>query len=117
VGAKRTFPPSSNVTSADSSELEDEDNGDLPASGLVAPWEVLRGLADVAIERAAKVSTHLLNAFFEQPDDVGLRKAEKQAANPRAPERLPLSDRIDLRKGGRFVTKFRVGWCSPMVGV
>ena len=57
AGAKRIFPPSSNVTSAGSSEVEDEDNGELPASGLVAPWEVLRGLADVAIERAAKVST------------------------------------------------------------
>ncbi|KAJ8461994.1 hypothetical protein ONZ45_g18096 [Pleurotus djamor] len=50
---KRHAPPS-NVTSADSSDVEDEDNGDLPASGLVAPWEVLRGLADVAIRRAAR---------------------------------------------------------------
>lgn len=46
--------PSSNVTSADSTDAE-EDDGELPASGLVAPWEVLRGLADVAIERAAQV--------------------------------------------------------------
>ncbi|KAF9456161.1 hypothetical protein BDZ94DRAFT_1292962 [Collybia nuda] len=53
-GSKRQAPTSSNVTSADSSDLDDEDNGELPASGLVAPWEVLRGLADVAIERAAK---------------------------------------------------------------
>lgn len=45
----------SNVPSADSSDVEEEDNGELPASGLVAPWEVLRGLADVAIERATKV--------------------------------------------------------------
>ncbi|KAF4605049.1 hypothetical protein EYR40_003832 [Pleurotus pulmonarius] len=51
---KRHAPPSSNVTSADSSDAEDDDNGELPASGLVAPWEVLRGLADVAIRRAAK---------------------------------------------------------------
>ncbi|KAF8078785.1 hypothetical protein FPV67DRAFT_1466466 [Lyophyllum atratum] len=51
-GSKRQA--SSNVTSANSSDLDDEDNGELPASGLVAPWEVLRGLADVAIERAAK---------------------------------------------------------------
>jgi len=57
-GSKRQAPSSSNVTSADSSDLDDEDNGELPASGLVAPWEVLRGLADVAIERAAKVSSH-----------------------------------------------------------
>lgn len=46
---------SSNVPSADSSDVEEDDNGELPASGLVAPWEVLRGLADVAIERANKV--------------------------------------------------------------
>lgn len=52
-GSKRAAP-SSNVTSADSSDVE-EDDGELPASGLVAPWEVLRGLADVAIERAAQV--------------------------------------------------------------
>jgi len=45
--------PQSTVTSADSSDNEDEDNGELPASGLVAPWEVLRGLADVAVERAS----------------------------------------------------------------
>ncbi|KAH9982335.1 hypothetical protein BGW80DRAFT_1262820 [Lactifluus volemus] len=49
---KRPFPISA-PTSADSSD-EEEDGGELPASGLVAPWEVLRGLADVAIERAAK---------------------------------------------------------------
>jgi len=56
AAAKRTLRPSSVVTSPDSSDVDDEDNGELPASGLVAPWEVLRGLADVAIERAAKVS-------------------------------------------------------------
>lgn len=55
-GSKRPAPSSSNTTSADSTDHEDEDdNGELPASGLVAPWEVLRGLADVAIQRAAKV--------------------------------------------------------------
>ncbi|KAF8898911.1 hypothetical protein BD779DRAFT_1666670 [Infundibulicybe gibba] len=52
--SKRQAPSSSNVTSANSSDLDDEDNGELPASGLVAPWEVLRGLADVAIARAEK---------------------------------------------------------------
>ncbi|KAF9270061.1 hypothetical protein L218DRAFT_952259 [Marasmius fiardii PR-910] len=54
TSSKRPAPGSSNVTSAASSDVEDEDNGELPASGLVAPWEVLRGLADVASERAAK---------------------------------------------------------------
>ncbi|KAI6008289.1 hypothetical protein F5J12DRAFT_827827 [Pisolithus orientalis] len=53
-GSRRALPSSSNVTSADSSDVDDEDNGELPASGLVAPWEVLRGLADVAVERATK---------------------------------------------------------------
>ncbi|KAI9510958.1 hypothetical protein F5148DRAFT_1281323 [Russula earlei] len=41
--------------STDSSD-EDNDGGGLPASGLMAPWEVLHGLADVAIQRAAKAS-------------------------------------------------------------
>jgi hypothetical protein len=54
-GSKRTAPPSSNVTSANSSDNEEDDNGGLPASGLVAPWEVLRNLANVAIQREAKV--------------------------------------------------------------
>ncbi|KAL4069755.1 hypothetical protein V8B97DRAFT_1969116 [Scleroderma yunnanense] len=53
-GSRRVLPSSSNVTSVDSSDVEEDDNGELPASGLVAPWEVLRGLADVAIERALK---------------------------------------------------------------
>lgn len=61
-GSKRTAPPSSNVTSGESSDIEDEDNGELPARGLVAPWEVLRGLADVAIQRAAKVCATVLGA-------------------------------------------------------
>lgn len=52
-GSKRGLS-TSNAASADTSDAE-EDSGELPASGLVAPWEVLRGLADVAIERAAKV--------------------------------------------------------------
>ena len=51
LGSKR-HGPSSNVTSADSSDLDDEENGELPAQGLLAPWEVLRCLADVATERA-----------------------------------------------------------------
>lgn len=56
-GSKRALPTSSNVTSADSTDAEEDDDG-LPSQGLVAPWEVLRGLADVAIERAAQVTPH-----------------------------------------------------------
>ncbi|KAF7306766.1 Fungal-trans domain-containing protein [Mycena indigotica] len=50
---RRHASGSANVTSADSSDMDDEDNGELPETGLVAPLEVLRGLADVATERAA----------------------------------------------------------------
>ncbi|KAJ7900168.1 hypothetical protein B0H14DRAFT_2672565 [Mycena olivaceomarginata] len=53
TSGKRHAPGSANVTSADSSDI-DEEEGELPDSGLVAPLEVLRGLADVATERAAK---------------------------------------------------------------
>lgn len=110
AGSKRTLQPSSDVTSADSSEVDDDENGELPASGLVAPWEVLRGLADVAIQRAAKVSAGVpLNMSLGQLGDVRLRRVAKRAANPRAePERLPLTDRIVRPKEGRFVTKSRV---------
>lgn len=119
AGAKRGFPPSSDVTSVDSSDVDDDDSGELPASGLVAPWEVLRGLADVAIERAAKVSTSTFpNSSFEHLGDVCSRRAVKRAANLRAePEHLPLSVRVVLRKGERFVTKCPAEWYSQMVGV
>lgn len=57
---KRHAPGSANVTSADSSDIDEEDTAELPDSGLVAPLEVLRGLADVASERAAKVCLYWL---------------------------------------------------------
>ncbi|PFH54822.1 hypothetical protein AMATHDRAFT_72582 [Amanita thiersii Skay4041] len=53
LGLKRPLSPS-HIISADSSDLDEEDNGELPSHGLVAPWEVLRGLADIASRRAAK---------------------------------------------------------------
>ena len=52
IGNKKPMLQST-VTSADSSDNEEEDNGELPASGLVASWEILRGLADVAVECAS----------------------------------------------------------------
>ncbi len=45
----------STIPIIESSDEDDDDNGELPASGLLAPWEVLRGLADVAVDRATKV--------------------------------------------------------------
>ncbi|KAI9069411.1 hypothetical protein FKP32DRAFT_1617242 [Trametes sanguinea] len=76
-GTKRGLPPSSAANSADSSDAE-EDNGELPASGLVAPWEVLRGLADVAIERAAKEN----GAESEAPSRARTASPEPRQARP-----------------------------------
>ena len=63
-GSKRTAPSSSNVTSAHSSDIDDDHDGELPASGLVAPWEVLRNLANVAIQREARVIKVLSRAHI-----------------------------------------------------
>lgn len=53
---RKAITSSSNATSSNNTEDEDEDNGELPSRGLLAPWEVLRGLAEVAAERSARVS-------------------------------------------------------------
>ncbi|KAH9937267.1 uncharacterized protein B0H18DRAFT_969848 [Fomitopsis serialis] len=89
VGSKRAAPTSSNVTSADSSDVEDDD-GELPASGLVAPWEVLRGLADVAIQRAAKenggeVSEPPSRARTPSPDPRQPRPPKRRKVNHKQP--------------------------------
>ena len=63
-GVKRPLS-SSHLTSGESSDFEEEDNGELPAQGLVAPWEVLRGLADVASRRAAKVILYGITVFSQ----------------------------------------------------
>ncbi|KAI0639613.1 hypothetical protein C8Q77DRAFT_1082056 [Trametes polyzona] len=76
-GTKRGLPPPSAANSADSSDAEEE-NGELPASGLVAPWEVLRGLADVAIERAAKEN----GAESEAPSRARTSSPEPRQARP-----------------------------------
>jgi hypothetical protein len=41
----------STSNSAGSSDNEAEDEGELPTEGMVRPWEVLRGLADVAVQQ------------------------------------------------------------------
>lgn len=94
IGNKRPMPQST-VTSADSSDNEEEDNGELPASGLVAPWEVLRGLADVAVERAS-----LENGDESQPvsrartpDGDGRRsRPTKRRKTQHKPPRIVLQD-------------------------
>lgn len=60
VSTGRMSPPprkmaNSNATSSNTSDVDEDDTGELPKSGLIAPWEVLRGLADVAVKRAAQV--------------------------------------------------------------
>lgn len=95
LGSKRGPPPSSNVTSADSSDVEEED-GELPASGLVAPWEVLRGLADVAIQRAAKengeASEPPSRARTASPDPRQPRPAKRRKVNHKQPRATNFPD-------------------------
>ncbi|PCH33943.1 hypothetical protein WOLCODRAFT_130083 [Wolfiporia cocos MD-104 SS10] len=91
-GAKRGLPPSSNATSTDSSDVEDEDG--LPSSGLVAPWEVLRGLADVAIQRAAKengegVSEPPSRARTVSPEPRQSRPAKRRKVYHKQPRNFP----------------------------
>ncbi|KAI9513443.1 hypothetical protein F5148DRAFT_1302373 [Russula earlei] len=68
---KRPFPISTTM-STDSSD-KDDDGGGLPASSLVAPWEVLHGLADVAIQQAANASQckHPFSLFHSYATVVG----------------------------------------------
>lgn len=104
-GSKRQAPSSSNVTSADSSDLDEEDNGELPASGLVAPWEVLRGLADVAIERAAKVGLHTVVSRRECLT-FEIRKMAMAVNLTVEHARPPLTDNLDPRNEGKYATSF-----------
>ncbi|KAI0249491.1 hypothetical protein BJV78DRAFT_1226546 [Lactifluus subvellereus] len=86
---KRPFPIST-ATSADSSDVE-EDGGELPASGLVAPWEVLRGLADVAIQRAARENGEASDpqSCTRSPSpDVGSRRPSKRQKFRHKPPRV-----------------------------
>ncbi|KAI0307678.1 hypothetical protein B0F90DRAFT_1676149 [Multifurca ochricompacta] len=85
----------SNATSADSSDVE-EDGGGLPASGLVAPWEVLRGLADVAIQRAAKengeASEPQSRTRSPSPDPRSRRPSKRQKVHHKPPRVLKFPD-------------------------
>lgn len=74
AGTKRP----SHAVSTDSSDAEDDAGDELPASGLVAPWEVLRGLADVAIERAAIENGDASDPQNQTKDGEGSRPAKKR---------------------------------------
>ena len=97
--AKRPFPVST-ATSAESSD-DDDDGGELPASGLMAPWEVLRGLADVAIQRAAKVSQRkvslsLVSFIHHYSQENG--EASEPQSRTRSPSPDPKSRRPSKRR-------------------
>jgi hypothetical protein len=106
LGSKRQAPSSSNVTSADSSDLDEEDNGELPASGLVAPWEVLRGLADVAIERAAKVDSYYYVFYGICCLTIKIRKTATEVNHIVAHGHPLLIDNHDLLNAGKSATSF-----------
>lgn len=72
----------STVTSAASSDDEEE----LPSSALVAPIEVLRGLADAAAERHAAESKE---AEAKEPKEQAFLSASASAADPLAQTQLP----------------------------
>jgi len=69
----------STATSADSSDVEEDTVEELPAQGLLAPWEVLRGLADVAIQKAAKASR--LDLVYDLCRSCTLVSAGKRRSN------------------------------------
>ncbi|KAI0030204.1 hypothetical protein K488DRAFT_23891, partial [Vararia minispora EC-137] len=87
MGVKRGHP-GSNAVSAESSDVED-DNGELPASGLVAPFEVLRGLADAAIQRAAKE-----NGESSEPPSRARSPADEGPSNRPSKRRKTSSNKV-----------------------
>lgn len=83
----------STATSADSSDVE-EDPAGLPSEGLLAPWEVLRGLADVAIQKAAKENGEITESQTHtrspSPDPRSRRPNKKRKT--RHPTRVKFPD-------------------------
>ena len=99
---KRPFPISA-ATSAASSD-DEEDGGELPASGLVAPWEVLRGLADVAIQRAAKASQCKSSiSFISLPCRYCRRMARLVSHKVVRGRLLPIPGPVGLPRDGGFI--------------
>lgn len=107
-GSKRA---ASNQQSANSSDVEDDDEG-LPHSGLVAPWEVLRGLADVAIEQAAKVCYNGHHPIFSSLSDHAFRRTETLV---HLTLEHPRPDDIGQLNAGRQFTLKRPGSYSQTV--
>jgi hypothetical protein len=107
-GSKRTAPPSSNVTSVNSSDNEEDDNGGLPASGLVAPWEVLRNLANVAIQREAKVYYSFFSIADISSDTTPCRRMGTAASHRVEQGRHRPKDSRGRQSAGRSGIRFVV---------
>jgi hypothetical protein len=91
----------SNSASADSSDNEREDDGELPTEGMVRPWEVLRSLADVAVQQD-RIVRHLLVRTFARVLTVMRRRRSPTALRPAGRARPhPRTRAVARRNGGR----------------
>ncbi|KIY45786.1 hypothetical protein FISHEDRAFT_48819 [Fistulina hepatica ATCC 64428] len=119
-----TSMPAGPSTSGDSSDLESDDNGELPASGLVAPWQVLNGLADVAIAHAAKESGDLgesqSRAMTPDEERQG-RPSKKRKLRHRQQKGIPFPDvvaaNIISEQEARDLFKIYFEGCSTFLPV
>ncbi|EJD51772.1 hypothetical protein AURDEDRAFT_111388 [Auricularia subglabra TFB-10046 SS5] len=123
---------SSAFTSNEDSEDEGDGKTGIPASGLVAPWEVLRGLAEAAAERAAKEnggpeinSTEPPSRHSRSPGPISPDKAErpskrrKVAHGPQRPQQWPdvVTKRIISEQEARELFKIFYEGCSTFLPV
>ncbi|KZV93797.1 hypothetical protein EXIGLDRAFT_716777 [Exidia glandulosa HHB12029] len=123
---------SSAFTSNEDSEDEGEGKTGIPASGLVAPWEVLRGLAEAAAERAAKEnggpeinSTEPPSRLSRSPGplspDKGERPAKRRkvAHGPVRPQNWPdvVTKRLISEQEARELFKIFYEGCSTFLPV
>jgi hypothetical protein len=100
---------STESTSSDpNSDIDDEDdNGELPAQGLVAPWEILRCLADITTECTAKVKrllTYLFNIFLTS---LNVRKP-MMVLNYLAGQGLPHQKDDPANEEKQFIAHFKL---------
>ncbi|EJD03687.1 uncharacterized protein FOMMEDRAFT_120845 [Fomitiporia mediterranea MF3/22] len=121
---KRKAAGSSNVTSSNNSDFEDDDNGELPSKGLLAPWEVLRGLADVAAERAAQESGENSEPGSRQRSpspDSKRQKPSKRRKTTHRPPRVTFTDvvtkKIISEGEARDLFKIYYAGCSTFLPV
>jgi hypothetical protein len=99
----------STATSADSSDVE-EDAVELPAQGLVAPWEVLRGLADVAIQKPPRQVDSILFmtcVVHARPCLQENGEVTESQSHTRSPSPDPRSHRPNKKRKTRHPTRVK----------